>query len=440
MMRRQGGWIRGGVALVVLLSACAPPDGRRPQLAPPTLPSASGGGNAAADTPIPIIGQDASAMELASERKPKATPIVHQGTGVFTQRGKRAEVVPAAGGGGEISLNAVDTDLREVVKSVLGDTMGAPYVIDARVKGSVTMETSRPLPRAMLLPMLEEVLRLNGAALVKDNDVWHVIPLNEAAKSGLTSRLRSSAPRPDQAGHGLQVVPLRHVGASQMAKILEPFVPPDRVVRVEQARNLLILTGTQAELDSLLDLVDTFDVDWLQGMSFAMYPLASAQAGKLVTELEAVFGDTREGPLTGMIRFVPIERLNSILVISARPEYLKRVQSWIADLDKGGESDQRRLYVYNVKHGSAADLAGVLTQVFNPGAGAAGSGETLPSLAPGRSGGEIGSRGGSMFRGGGGGGSGGGFGGRGFNNNGGGAPGAHGAIAANGHGSGAGSL
>jgi general secretion pathway protein D len=129
-------------------------------------------------------------------------------------------------------------------------------------------------------------------------------------------------------------------------------------------RNVLLLAGSSAELDALGELVAMFDVDWLAGMSFGLFPLEEAEATELATELEAVFGGEESGPLTDIVRFVPIERLNAILVISAQPAYLDRAQTWIDRLDRIGEGVEQRIFVYAVQNGRATDLAEVLGEVF----------------------------------------------------------------------------
>ncbi len=64
-----------------------------------------------------------------------------------------------------------------------------------------------------------------------------------------------------------------------------------------------------------------------------------------------------DSPLAGVVRFVPIERLNAVLAISPQPAYLERAETWIDRLDQGAEGARRRIFVYHVQNGRAADLA-----------------------------------------------------------------------------------
>ena len=334
----------------------------------------------------------AEATAESESAKPAATGPTAQeyrGTGSFVDEGAPSRQQVAGTGAGEVTLNFVNADIREVVRSILGDTLNANYLVDPKVQGTVTVHTSRPLPRSALLPMLEEVLRLNGMALVLRDGIYEVLPLQQAPGGAAMARARLSPGLPGR-GFSIQIVPLANVAASEMAKILEPVVPADRILRVDTARNLLVLGGTQQELATQQELIDLFDVDWLAGMSFAMLPLESTEAATLIPELQEVFGDPDQGPLAGLVRFVPIERLNAILVISSRPSQIDKAREWVARLDKAGEEgDGQRLHVYYVQNGRAEDLAAVLREVFAP-----SGGDRTPSaqLAPGRQRAEIGGR------------------------------------------------
>jgi general secretion pathway protein D len=117
----------------------------------------------------------------------------------------------------------------------------------------------------------------------------------------------------------------------------------------------------------MLEVIKTFDVDWLAGMSFGLFPLDYVDARTIVTELECVFGDTK-GPLGGMVRFTSLGRLNSVMVVTPQPKYLADVESWIRRLDVASATPGRRIYVYDVQNSKADDLAASLSQrssIFN---------------------------------------------------------------------------
>jgi general secretion pathway protein D len=309
-------------------------------------------------------------------------PIVERGTGVFVQPPPaRSHATVASTATGEVTLNVVDADLREVVRLVLEDTLHVNYVIDPSVGGTITVQTSHPVARADLPAMLDAILRVNGAALVKLGDLYKVVPIDQALTSGLVPGIHP-APEANQPGFGVVVVPLRFVSAAALAPLLQPFAPPGGSLQVDSERNVLLLAGTQDELSTLTDLVAMFDVDWLAGMSFGLYPLEFAKPTELVAELQQIFA-LDVGPASGVLRFLPIERLNAVLVMSSQPAYLDRAAAWVKRLDQAGESGEPQVFVYPVQNGRAADLAQVLGELFNVQSAAVGPQNLLaPGLQP----------------------------------------------------------
>ncbi len=221
---------------------------------------------------------------------------------------------------------------------------------------------------------------MNGAALVSQDGLYNVVPRDSAMRGLLAPQLGNSGhalPR----GYSVRIVPLTYIAAEEMQKILEPFTTAGNVVRVDTVRNLLILAGGSPELARLLETVRIFDVDWLKGMSIALFTPDFVDADTLSTELQAVFGEGGDSPLAGVIKFVPLERLNALLVITPRPQYLEKVADWVERLDRDSGGVGQRLFVYRVQNGKAADLATVLGEVFQRDAG--GAVVRPPELAPG---------------------------------------------------------
>jgi general secretion pathway protein D len=316
---------------------------------------------------------------------------LYPGTGFGIQ--PRPQVNPVVlGQGGEITLNFVNADVREVIDTVLGTTLKVNFIIDPRVQGVVTLRTARPVPAAQVIGVLEDVLAMNGVALVEAGGIYKVVPIEDAVTAPEILSEGGPPVRLDR-GFGLHVIPLRYASAAALREVVEAFVPPGRVLRVDAARNLLVFVGTGAESRDIEDLIATFDVDWMQGMSFALLPLQVADPEAMAMELDEIFGQEEGGALKGVVQFLPIKRLSAVLVITPQPSYLNQARQWVARLDRGQEGDQRKLYVYYVQNGRAAEIADVLGQVFGFATGTAQR-EEPPDLAPGLTPTDIGGGGG----------------------------------------------
>ncbi|MCB1760867.1 MAG: type II secretion system secretin GspD, partial [Gammaproteobacteria bacterium] len=292
-------------------------------------------------------------------------------------------VPPLAGGqalqGDGIVLNFENADLREVVRTILGDFLKISYIYDPKVQGSVSLQTTRQLTPEAVLATLETLLRMNGAALVA-GDPYRVVTAADAPKTQLVPQLGNSA-TPLPPGFRVIVAPLQYVSATQMEKLLEPFAAPQSLLRVDVERNLLVLAGTSAELGTLIDTIGVFDVDWLAGQSIGLFPLSQVTPEDMMKELDAIFGTDAQGPLAGLIRFQPINRLNALLVVSAQSAYLDKIEQWITRLDRSSSAGQN-LYVFYLQNGKAKDIADILTQIFAE--RDRGRGSDSGKVAPGR--------------------------------------------------------
>jgi general secretion pathway protein D len=169
----------------------------------------------------------------------------------------------------------------------------------------------------------------------------------------------------EQIGSGVQVVQLKYVSASEIRRVLEPIAPRGGILRTDDARNLITLSGNRQEIATMTEAIVLFDIDVMKGMSFALIPVNTSQPEAIASELKTIFASEREGPLAGMVRFLPNNRLRSILVISPQRQYLKRAESWVRRLDAQAEGNEKQLFTYVVQNRRAQELVDVLQAMFS---------------------------------------------------------------------------
>jgi len=316
---------------------------------------------------------------------------IYKGTGVLVKGQQPGGGVPPSPAiqqaGGGVVLNFEGADLREVVKNILGDILNESYTIDAAVGGQVTIRTSSGIPRDALPATLETLLRMNGATMVKEGGLYKILPSAVAVRGNITPQLGNSQ-RALPPGFSVQIVPLRYIGTREMIRVLEPLAKDAAAIRPDDLRNLLILSGTERELKHLLETIEMFDVDWIAGMSVGLFTLQNSDVKTVGQELDKVMGDRNTGPLAGILRVIPIERMNALLVITPQPAYLDEAKKWIARLDQGGGGDGPRFYVYHLQNQRAEKLGPLLTQAFTGRAAPAGA-PAAPTVAPGTPAGTI---------------------------------------------------
>ncbi len=258
------------VALLLGLAGCA---GMQP---------AEGGRSDSVDAATPLL---ATASELASGQPgddplEDATPIKYRGSNkTFNELKVEA---PIRYVGEAVTLSFENAPLSEVTHAILSDILGADYLVDGPIPGDVTFRTRTPIERDSLLGVLESLLKANNVFLIRDSDKRFIVSSSTSAAT-LTPRLISDQDK--AAGFSTMVIPLQYISAGGMAEILAPLAEEAAFTRVDNTRNLLMLSGTQAQLSAWLAIVKTFDVDMLEGMSVGLFPLQNSGVEELVAAL-----------------------------------------------------------------------------------------------------------------------------------------------------------
>lgn len=353
-------WLNSSSAVSILLalSACS-------QIQP-----ASNGGSSPAlaqPQPSPLVSESNGADQASVRLQPKVE--IYPGTGGLigtTISNHRADAI--ASSSGDITLNFIATDIRDVAKAILGDYLKLNYEIAQNVQGSITVQTSRPLTKQQVLPVLEQALQLNGMALVQTSGMYKVVPLADA--KGTSGFIRSREYR--MPGYGIEIVPVHYISAEEMQKILQPIAPSQAVIHVDAARNVLLIEGTEQERRIIVDDVSLFDTDWLAGMSYALYTPNYIDSQELTRELNQILGGMNS-PITGVVKLIPIDRLNTVLAISPQVKYLEQLKAWVNRLDRPGEGSDRKMFVYQVQNGRATDLAATLSKLMGGSSGSSGA-------------------------------------------------------------------
>ena len=426
--------IRPSILLLALLaSGCASTQGG-PAAAPSSSADTAKAAAAPAAAPVPATPAsapavsnpapaDAAAKEAAKDpaKKPGAsTSKLFPGNDQFVKRDVAPKVDPVLTRGDKVSLNFENVTVSNLAVALLGDLLKLNYTIDAGGETVVSLSTRQPLARSQVLEVLDAVLLPHDLAIVRDNaGVYHV------TKRTVTIGARpvvGSSKFKDLAGAGTVIVPLNHIAAAEMAKILAPLAPREAIVYVDSMRNLLVLQGSKAQLGGWLEMVEAFDVDFLSGMSLGVFVLENANVNVVRDALQAMLGNDKSSdpyggggasssggapagaagvagssggagaassmgaqianPLGGLIRLFPVERLNAIVVVTPRSHLLAQVETWIRRLDRPTDAMEAGLFVYPVQNGSALQLAEMLNGLFSGQSGAARSGGVAAGSAP----------------------------------------------------------
>jgi general secretion pathway protein D len=278
---------------------------------------------------------------------------------------------------GKFTVNVDQASLPESAKLILGETLGYNYTIDPRVQGTVTLVSNRSLSGRELISAYEAALRLAGAALIQSDGNYKIVALQEVLDGEMGTPDLGKGVSP---GYGVNAIPLRYVGPASVMELLDGFIARSGSVRASKIGNMILIRGPSAERRQLVDVVLSFDVDWMRNQTSGMARLENARAEEVASRLEQVFA--QDGAVSGpnALKVIPVPNINSVIVIARTRAKVNTALNWIRRLDQESV-DSPNYYVYAVQNGNAVELARILNATFGSGGGGVDGGTTA-EVAP----------------------------------------------------------
>jgi general secretion pathway protein D len=288
----------------------------------------------------PETGLDGAGTSRQEDRR---TAYTDRGREVSTTTEQAtADPIQIAENGSKVTLNFVNTELQDFVRLVFDDVLKESVIVDPSLSGRATIRTTDPVSRQAALSLVRNVLQLHGATLTKTAGIFRI-----GARGNGSGRASIS--------ENIRVVPLRFIGAEQARSALQPLATTGTEIVPNNEGRYVVISGAAADLDALVQLLATLDVDQMLGLSLALVPLKDASAIAVATEVVQMFGPTNDGTF----RALPIQRMNAVLLMARSSSSLDRAKSWIARLDQTG-GDSRQMRVFPIQNRRAADLAKIL--------------------------------------------------------------------------------
>ena len=271
-------------------------------------------------------------------------------------------------------LNFDNADIYEVIR-VMAEMMSINYIVDPRVKGVVNIRTTGQISNKDIFPVLQTILKMNGATAVQKGIVYEIVPFGDAKKMyGRPVTDKDKVRTQENEKYTIQIISLKYVPAPEITKMIKPFLSDGADIVEHPQYNLLIVGDVASNILKALDIIELFDVDIFAEMRVRIYPIVNADVTEVAKELERIFSSLEVSVKSGRgvgITFTPITRINSLLTVSSIPGVFDKVERWVKELDRiPGEGTQLSVFVYYVQNGKAKDMAEVLKQVYIPVKGA----------------------------------------------------------------------
>lgn len=257
-----------------------------------------------------------------------------------------------------VTLNLKDADINALVASI-SEITGKNFIVDPRVKGRVSVISSKPMDESEIYQVFLSILAVHGYAAVPSDKVIKIVPSAGAKQEQIPTLNGRPIGGADQMV--TQVIQVRNVSAAQIVPILRPLIPPQGHLAAYNPTNVLIISDLAGNVRRLAHIIQR--IDQASNEDVEIVPLRNASATEVVrvlTDLEQGRAQT-DPAAANPARLVADERTNSILMSGDRSARL-RLRTLIAHLDTPTEATGNTQVVY-LRYAKADQLLPVLQGV-----------------------------------------------------------------------------
>jgi general secretion pathway protein D len=303
-----------------------------------------------------------------------------------------------------VTLNFVNAEIDAVARTV-ATLSGANVVVDPRVKGTMTLSSTVPVPPAQALRLFAAQLRTQGFALVESAGLYTVLPEAEAK---LQSSTVTAGTAPVKSGQIVtQIFQLNHENANNLVPVLRPLISPNNTINVNPGTNALVITDYSDNLQRLGRIIATLDVANATGVE--VIRLQHGIAGELAPMVQRLIDSgaatgagtpAAQGQTDTTFRttVLPEVRTNALIIRAANPARLSLVRSLVVQLDQpsatGARAASGNIHVVYLKNADATKLAATLRAALsaqgNTGLLGINISQNPPSATPTPTGGTLG--------------------------------------------------
>jgi general secretion pathway protein D len=286
--------------------------------------------------------------------------------------------------GEPVTLNFVNADIEGVARA-MSAILKQPFIVDPRVKGTITLYSDQPLaPRDAYLNFLA-ALRGLGFTVVEVGGLFKIVPEADAKLQTGTVSIGDVTRRGDQVI--TQIFRLNNENANNLVPVLRPLISPNNTINANPGTNSLVITDYADNLDRIGKIIAAMDVP--ASGDVEVIPLQHAAASDLVTMVQRLSeggtGQAVPGVTASLGSMVMVDqRSNSLIIRAANPARMASIRALVAKLDQpvAGAGASGNIWVVYLKNADAAKLATVLRAAYSPSGGGGGGGSSSSSASP----------------------------------------------------------
>ncbi|MFZ5774064.1 MAG: type II secretion system secretin GspD [Thermodesulfobacteriota bacterium] len=267
------------------------------------------------------------------------------------------------GGPGDIMLNFDNADVYEFIQ-VISETLGINYIVDPKVKGTVNVRSGQGIHKDQLFGVFRKILHINGLDVRNEGNYYYIHPAKGGAPQQVYGPKEAGALKPSSR-MVIQIIPVVHLSSAEAQKLIEPYLSEVGVVHNLPGQNTLIVSDFEGKVLDMASVLARLDISPLAALKVRLIRVEHAPLFALRDELQEI--------LTAMainakehdsVSIIPLERVNSLLLISKSDQLLDSTDRWIKELDAAPTDGQETIHFYNVRNSVASDLASLVNALI----------------------------------------------------------------------------
>ncbi|MGR3218573.1 MAG: type II secretion system secretin GspD [Candidatus Anammoxibacter sp.] len=288
---------------------------------------------------------------------PTSTENVDSSLNPFRHKGKLID----------FTFNFKDADIKDVIHQLLGEILQVNYIIDKRVAGKITVNTSGKIYKDELFAIVQSMLDINGFTVARDGKIFKIVPIQEVRQ--IPGGDVFIGDKVVKGGKDIitQIVPLKYITPQSVIPTLRTFLTKGGTAVAPNDTHVILVIDDASNMERLLTIIKTFDVPFFAGRALKFFDIKNLNVKNLAKHLESIagtLGATTKGKKADLA-FLPFVEANKLLVATKIPELFNTVELWIKNLDILPEEGEKvRLYVYKLQHILADQIAPILNEVF----------------------------------------------------------------------------
>ncbi|MBI4793578.1 MAG: type II secretion system secretin GspD [Deltaproteobacteria bacterium] len=274
--------------------------------------------------------------------------------------------VPAAAGGAAsegILLNFDNADIFEVIQVIAG-TLNLNYIIDPQVKGVVNIHSGTKIPNDQLFDVFKKILHINGLDIRSEGDYHYIYVAKQMGNERVGGTDKIGDLR-DSSQFIIQVVPLAFLPSADVLKLVEPYLSTQGAIYDLPKQNTLLISDYESKVVDMLRIIGKIDISPMASLHMRLVRVDNAPLLDLRDEIMEIFtalkinSNEYEG-----VAVVPLERVNSLLLVSNSDRQVQNGVDWIRELDVVPTQDRDNIYIYNVRNSVASGLSELMNQLL----------------------------------------------------------------------------